>query len=66
MTGTDTYDVTDYVPMGVASRIVGVHPDTLRRWENDGRIAVSRTPGGRRMFRVGDLHALIAPAAQAG
>ena len=36
--------------LGPAARLVGVDPDTLRRWADAGRIDVFTTPGGHRRF----------------
>ena len=42
-----------------ASRILGVHPSTLRLWENQGLISPHRTPGGNRRYLFSDLQALL-------
>ncbi|HET7030641.1 MAG TPA: helix-turn-helix domain-containing protein [Candidatus Limnocylindrales bacterium] len=36
--------------LGPASRLLGVDPDTLRRWADDGRIEAFTTSGGHRRF----------------
>jgi excisionase family DNA binding protein len=36
--------------LGPASRLLGVDPDTLRRWADDGRVEAFVTPGGHRRF----------------
>lgn len=36
---------------------LGVHPDTLRQWADEGKVPSWRTPGGHRRFRVEDLEA---------
>ena len=47
------------VAIGVAARELGVHPDTLRRWEMEGRIEPpERTPGGRRRYDLAKLRHL--------
>jgi excisionase family DNA binding protein len=40
----------DWLSLGPASRLLGVDPDTLRRWADDGRIEAFVTPGGHRRF----------------
>lgn len=48
-----------WLPLGAASRIVGVDPDTLRRWANEGRVRAYATPGGHRRFQRRDLDRLV-------
>ena len=45
------------VTMSVASRLMGVHGATIRRWSDQGKIATVRVSGGRgeRRFRLSDL-----------
>jgi excisionase family DNA binding protein len=56
-------DATNTVPrwlsLGPASRLVGVDPDTLRRWADDGRIEAYVTPGGHRRFDRRKIEALV-------
>jgi excisionase family DNA binding protein len=44
-----------------ASRILGVHPSTLRQWADAGKIHTVRTPGGHRRFAESDVRALLEP-----
>jgi len=47
------------VPVAVAARELGVHPDTLRRREKERRIEpAERTPGGRRRYDFAKLKQL--------
>lgn len=41
---------TEWVALGEASKLLGVDPDTLRRWADEGRVPVFLTPGGHRRF----------------
>src|SRR6266542_3966693 len=49
----------DWLSLGPASRLVGVDPDTLRRWADDGRVRAFATPGGHRRFATEDLQRLV-------
>jgi excisionase family DNA binding protein len=40
----------EWLPIGAASRRLGVDPDTLRRWADAGRLETFTTPGGHRRF----------------
>jgi excisionase family DNA binding protein len=51
---TDTW-----LPLGRASKLVGVDPDTLRRWADEGRVEIYLTPGGHRRFQRRSLERLI-------
>ena len=48
-----------WLSLGPASRLVGVDPDTLRRWADEGRIEVYVTPGGHRRFDREAVEALV-------
>lgn len=50
----------EWLSLGPASRLVGVDPDTLRRWADDGRLRTYATPGGHRRFAAADLRRLVA------
>ncbi len=50
----------DWLSLGPASRLMGVDPDTLRRWADDGRVRAYATPGGHRRFSQADLAQLAA------
>jgi excisionase family DNA binding protein len=39
-----------WLSLGPASRMLGVDPDTLRRWADEGRVEAYVTPGGHRRF----------------
>jgi excisionase family DNA binding protein len=45
--------------LGEASRLLGVDPDTLRRWADEGRVPAFTTPGGHRRFDRRALERLI-------
>jgi excisionase family DNA binding protein len=49
-----------WLSLGPASRLVGVDPDTLRRWADDGRVEAYVTPGGHRRFDRRTIEAIVA------
>jgi len=51
--------VPERLPLGKASRMLGVDPDTLRRWADEGRVPVFTTPGGHRRFERRALERLV-------
>jgi excisionase family DNA binding protein len=58
MTGSERPD-DPWLALGAASRLVGVAPDTLRRWADSGRVESFVTPGGHRRFLRSALEAMM-------
>ncbi len=54
-TPEQTATENEWLTLDQASRRLGVHPTTLRRWANQGAIDVLLTPGGHRRFHRADL-----------
>ena len=44
--------------ISVAAELVGMHPQTLRMYENKGLVRPKRTPGGTRLYSERDLDRL--------
>jgi len=51
----------EWLPLGEASRLLGVNADSLRRWADEGRVDVFTTPGGHRRFARRSLDRLMVP-----
>lgn len=49
----------EWLTLGQASRMLGVDPDTLRRWADRGKVTLLRTPGGHRRFRRDTIEAML-------
>jgi excisionase family DNA binding protein len=45
--------------LGPAARLLGVDPDTLRRWSDEGRVEAFTTPGGHRRFDRSEIERLL-------
>ena len=54
------------VSIGEAARELGVTPETLRRWEAQGKIEVERTPKGHRRYDLARLHHVAPRVALSG
>ena len=50
----------EWLGLGRAARMLGVHPITLRRWADQGEIPVMLTAGGHRRFALANLEAFAA------
>ncbi len=56
---TDTH-AGDWLALGDASRLLGVAPQTLRRWSDAGQVDTFTTPGGHRRYRRSSLERMVA------
>ncbi len=56
---TETDEQAEWFTLSEASRILGVHPATVRQWSDEGKLAAFRTPGGHRRFARGDIDRLL-------
>jgi molybdopterin-binding protein len=45
--------------IGQAAAVLGVSVDTIRRWEESGRIEVDRTAGGQRVVPLAEVRRLL-------
>lgn len=49
----------ELLSVGDSATLLGVHTDTLKRWERAGQIESVRTPTNHRRFRRSDLETLL-------
>jgi molybdopterin-binding protein len=56
----------EHIRLGLAAEMLGVSPDTVRRWTESGRLHAKRTPGGQRTVARSDVTRLAAERRRAG
>jgi len=57
----DNEHIDDMLTVGEVARMLHVHPNTLRRWSNRGRIRSYRiNPRGDRRYRLRDIKGFLA------
>ena len=49
----------DYVPVNKAADMLGVCNNTIREWENTGKLKAIRTIGNQRRFKLSDIEKLL-------
>lgn len=49
----------DGLRIGQAASLLGVSVDTLRRWEDEGRIELTRSDGGQRLVPLPEVQRLL-------
>ncbi len=54
------------VRIGQAAELLGVGVETIRRWADEGRIALERSTGGQRLVPIGEISRLLAERRRAG
>jgi excisionase family DNA binding protein len=59
-TAASPIPAAEFLALGPASRSLGVGPDTLRRWADEGRVPSFTTPGGHRRFARDEIARLVA------
>ncbi len=47
------------IRIGQAAELLGVSIDTIRRWEEDGRLTTIRTDGGQRLVPISEISRLM-------
>jgi excisionase family DNA binding protein len=45
----------EWLSLSEVSKLIGIHPSTVRNWADQGRLPVHRTQGGHRRFRRNDV-----------
>lgn len=60
--GPDTQRAEEWLGLGEAARLLGVTPNTLRRWTDRGHVGSFTTPGGHRRFARATIEALLPPS----
>src|SRR6478736_4008284 len=59
-------DEEPFLRVGHAAEILGVTVETLRRWETEGRLTMTRSAGGQRLVALADVTHLLAERRRVG
>ena len=51
--------VPQYVDIRTAADRLGVHPETLRRWDRNGTLTANRLPNGHRRYLNSEITAIL-------
>lgn len=53
------YKRKHYLRVGEVAKLLGVHPDTVRRWDKHKWLEPVRTPGGTRLYEFNMIRKII-------
>lgn len=56
----------DLIRIGQAAEMLGVTVETIRRWETEGRVSVTRSTGGQRLVSLAEVTRLLAERRKGG
>jgi molybdopterin-binding protein len=59
-------EMDDRIRLGEAAEILGVSPETVRRWADEGRLPAERSAGGQRLVRRDDVARVLAERRRSG
>lgn len=51
--------MNEYIRVGIAAELLGVCTETIRRWDNDGKISCHRTVGGHRRIAMLEIKRVL-------
>jgi molybdopterin-binding protein len=66
MDAAESAEGEPFLRVGQAADILGVTVETLRRWEAEGRLTMTRSAGGQRLVALADITRLLAERRRAG
>lgn len=49
------YIMERLISISKAAYLLGVHPDTLRNWDDSGQLRAVRTMGGHRRYKLSEI-----------
>ena len=58
--------IDERIRLGEAAEMLGVSPDTVRRWSDEGRLPAERSAGGQRLVRRSDVARVLSERRRAG
>ena len=53
------FNKSDMVSISRAAKEIGVHPDTLVRWDEAGKLVAMKTIGGHRRYKLSEIKKLM-------
>lgn len=59
MVGSMPDETQEPLRIGQAAAVLGVSVDTVRRWEDEGRLQVERSEGGQRLVAMAEVRRLL-------
>lgn len=51
--------IEKFLSLGEACERLGIHPNTLRKWDREGKVRVVRTVGGKRRVPESEVERLM-------
>jgi excisionase family DNA binding protein len=51
--------MSDLISPQKAAKLIGVLPNTLRNWEEEGKITAIKTIGGHRRYKLNEINRLL-------